>query len=1223
MATVQKGSKINFYKFVTPPSGGQTDPAAKESNKIANSNLIATNRLGESVNGIAKLLSELKTFRIEDIEERKKNEKNFKPEYTKPKKKKKGGLGGFLDNLAKGKAVGFLEGLLGAFGKLFKTFVMLSVLKWMADPANRKKLTSILEGIGKFAKFVYDVVKFGFVNTIEGLYKLLSDESSWWDKLLGFGQAIIGIGTLFLTMRWLSNPLKLITDFGSTLKLFAKGLKGAKLRLLKHPLVLAGLAAGAIVTTVVAVNGNKDDAGASAADEEVDKTPTPKAVPTATTGEQPKLEPVKTETPPERAEGGVVERAGGGWINGPQSGYPVSMDGGKSTAFIGHGLEYVAQRSQGGFVIPFDTPATRRQPHLTQKRMGEAQRGGYLQGFEQGGKAGSNKILDFMKNTGDSIRSGAQSTLMNVAGLFPGGKETTLKSQIGLQNMFGIPSGDLVNEHNSLVSERMRESGADEGKIQKKLLDDKPEEKQSLMDKLSGVPGLGWLGRMLGGKGPDEDEDAKKKKEEEKKQLDLSKFLTIQQMRGATDSFGEDLYNQKSNPSMTATSASQLIAGTDTESIANSGDGRDGTFGTGTAGAGMPSNPQFKSQPDVQVKAHGGLLEGLRALMNGGQVEQKGGPLSHDAKMNDSSRFENHPHGSGSVKQRQPETTKLQEFASGGKIKAMYTTGAGTTTKLPMGKQYSYSDFLPHHHSANKIMGYGGYTAGTPKDYNFSNTSSGDPWPSSGKDVAVPTPVAGKVLYRDPTGSSGGYGNTILLKTEEGNIQFSHMHSLGNFKVGDDIKAGTIIGGQGDTATDGQWHVHMNAPAPLHEKFINFISSGKATSGGSSDGSPSDTPQGEVKSAERQLLLKMMLAEAQGEGEMGMALVARAILNRGGLIQSGTVGAGMFNAKSGSLTDVMYGSGQFQPITDGSIKKPRSKSQLAAAEKALAIAQNTADLRGRLEASGMSSEQINYLVSATGFRTGDAFNDASQNVNVVKFKNHVFNTAGNPNINENFASKANIKGSASGAVPGGANAGSDTESATAEFDLSQFAGSVAKIKGATDQFAEERHSMRSPADAIANMAGSDLPMVKLQQQARDRIAANKFGAPDITPMNFGSAGSDSSSSTMSDAPDITPMNFGPADSGSSSSTMSGATAARNAEMAKSEDGQASATGAAIQLAANMEINNQQVASSLNQQQPQSGGGGGSSSNVVLPPQAPTTVNRMNSFVNPLNNFLKS
>ena len=39
--------------------------------------------------------------------------------------------------------------------------------------------------------------------------------------------------------------------------------------------------------------------------------------------------------------------AKGGWIQGPQSGYPVSLDGGRSVSFIGHGTEYVAQRSAG------------------------------------------------------------------------------------------------------------------------------------------------------------------------------------------------------------------------------------------------------------------------------------------------------------------------------------------------------------------------------------------------------------------------------------------------------------------------------------------------------------------------------------------------------------------------------------------------------------------------------------------------------------------------------------------------------------------------------------------------------------------------------------------------------------------------------------------------------------------------------------------------------------
>ena len=48
----------------------------------------------------------------------------------------------------------------------------------MADPKNREKLTTIVKAIGTFAKFIFDVVKFGFVNTIEGLYKLLLDDTS-------------------------------------------------------------------------------------------------------------------------------------------------------------------------------------------------------------------------------------------------------------------------------------------------------------------------------------------------------------------------------------------------------------------------------------------------------------------------------------------------------------------------------------------------------------------------------------------------------------------------------------------------------------------------------------------------------------------------------------------------------------------------------------------------------------------------------------------------------------------------------------------------------------------------------------------------------------------------------------------------------------------------------------------------------------------------------------
>ena len=80
------------------------------------------------------------------------------------------------------------------------------------------------------------------------------------------------------------------------------------------------------------------------------------------------------------------KKAGGGWIQGPQTGYPVSLDGGKSVSFIGHGTEYVATKSGGGsaFVIPYDTPATRGNKNLTARRQKEATSAGFK--FSNGGR---------------------------------------------------------------------------------------------------------------------------------------------------------------------------------------------------------------------------------------------------------------------------------------------------------------------------------------------------------------------------------------------------------------------------------------------------------------------------------------------------------------------------------------------------------------------------------------------------------------------------------------------------------------------------------------------------------------------------------------------------------------------------------------------------------------------------------------------------------------------
>ena len=89
--------------------------------------------------------------------------------------------------------------------------------------------------------------------------------------------------------------------------------------------------------------------------------------------------------------------AKGGWINGPQSGYPVSLDG-KRTSFIGHGKEWVGRKAGGkAFVVPFDTPATKTSPGLTAKRMGQAKRQGYsLPSYKAGGEIIKPKRKNFI-----------------------------------------------------------------------------------------------------------------------------------------------------------------------------------------------------------------------------------------------------------------------------------------------------------------------------------------------------------------------------------------------------------------------------------------------------------------------------------------------------------------------------------------------------------------------------------------------------------------------------------------------------------------------------------------------------------------------------------------------------------------------------------------------------------------------------------------------------------
>jgi hypothetical protein len=228
---------------------------------------------------------------------------------------------------------------------------------------------------------------------------------------------------------------------------------------------------------------------------------------------------------------------------------------------------------------------------------------------------------------------------------------------------------------------------------------------------------------------------------------------------------------------------------------------------------------------------------------------------------------------------------------------------------------------------------------------------------------------------------------------------------------------GTLVGGAlgglaGDIAGKWLYDTFFSGKKPVDVPSVDVPSvQGKEEVSATQSITPY-VPKSAVDSDELTLFKRLVLAEAGGEGQLGMALVARSVLNRTGLIQTGKASLGTFLANSATVKGVIMGRGQYQPVSDGSINRERTAEQFEQASIAIELAQDPARLQRMLKSEGLSDSDIGKIISATGFRTGSAFNDPSQNVNVVKFKNHYFNTAGNPGV---VVAQANIDTSTSAA----------------------------------------------------------------------------------------------------------------------------------------------------------------------------------------------------------------
>lgn len=182
-------------------------------------------------------------------------------------------------------------------------------------------------------------------------------------------------------------------------------------------------------------------------------------------------------------------------------------------------------------------------------------------------------------------------------------------------------------------------------------------------------------------------------------------------------------------------------------------------------------------------------------------------------------------------------------FAGGGL--AIDSSGGGRTR---LSGQVSFSQLKPHHGKGDTKRAYG-----LTKDYVLYSKDNPNNY-----DVDVPTPVDAVVKFAGNRGD--GYGNSVELIDEKGKLLglFGHFNKL-KVSTGQKIKAGKSLGIQGYTGSvsppgaAGQ-HLHIDANPSFHEKFVNYITAGKAVSTSDDSTAIASNPEDATKSSPPSML---------------------------------------------------------------------------------------------------------------------------------------------------------------------------------------------------------------------------------------------------------------------------------------------------------------------------------------------------------------------------------
>lgn len=148
---------------------------------------------------------------------------------------------------------------------------------------------------------------------------------------------------------------------------------------------------------------------------------------------------------------------------------------------------------------------------------------------------------------------------------------------------------------------------------------------------------------------------------------------------------------------------------------------------------------------------------------------------------------------------------------------------------------------------------------------------------------------------------------------------------------------------------------------------------------------------------EKELLYRTIWNEAGGEGLLGMALVVNSIFNRKAILDQGAR-LSLYQANDKTIKGILTGKNQFEPVTGNrKVLNPISEDEKQKVIEAIELAGNKRLLENKIkeEINNISNNDTLSLLNSTGFRGKNAKLDKSQNVNVVTYKGHKFNTAGN------------------------------------------------------------------------------------------------------------------------------------------------------------------------------------------------------------------------------------